>query len=60
MLGFYADAASEEIVTDTSELVEARWFTRAELRARDGFILPPDFSIARRLIDGWVEDSASF
>jgi NAD+ diphosphatase len=60
MLGFYADAASEEIVTDTSELVEARWFTREELRAREGFILPPDFSIARRLIDGWVEGSASF
>jgi len=63
MLGFYADAASEEIVTDTSELVEARWFTREELRRREGFILPPDFSIARRLIEGWMhgkEDSASF
>jgi NAD+ diphosphatase len=54
MLGFRADAVTEEIVTDTSELVEARWFTREELRRADGFILPPDFSIARRLIDGWI------
>jgi NAD+ diphosphatase len=54
MLGFHAQAITTEIVTDTTELVEARWFSRAELRAPDGFILPPDFSIARRLIDEWV------
>jgi NAD+ diphosphatase len=54
MLGFHADAVSDDIVTDASELADARWFTRAELRAQEGFILPPDFSIARRLIDDWV------
>jgi len=54
MLGFHADAISHDIVTDTNELVEAGWFTRDQLRAPDGFILPPDFSIARRLIDDWV------
>ena len=54
MVGFHADAVTHDITTDTSELVEARWFSRAELRAPDGFILPPDFSIARRLIDEWL------
>jgi hypothetical protein len=34
--------------------VEARWFTRDELRAQDGFVMPPNFSIARRLIDDWL------
>jgi NAD+ diphosphatase len=55
MLGFHADAVTEEITAGDAELVEARWFTREELRAPDGFVLPPDFSIARRLIDDWVD-----
>ena len=55
MLGFHAEAASEEITIDPKEIVEARWFTREELRAPQGFILPPDFSIARRLIDEWLD-----
>jgi len=53
MLGFTADAVTEDIRIDANELVEARWFTRAELEARDGFVLPPPISIARRLIDDW-------
>ena len=55
MLGFHAEAESEEITIDPKEIVEARWFTREALRAPDGFILPPDFSIARRLIDEWMD-----
>jgi NAD+ diphosphatase len=54
MLGFHADAVTQEITSGDSELLEARWFTRDELRAPDGFVLPPDFSIARRLIDDWI------
>jgi NAD+ diphosphatase len=64
MLGFHADAVTEDIVVDTDELTDARWFTRDELRRPQGFILPPDFSIARRLIDEWLnadkEESTSF
>jgi NAD+ diphosphatase len=55
MLGFHAEAESEEITIDPKEIQDARWFTREELRAPAGFILPPDFSIARRLIDEWVD-----
>jgi NAD+ diphosphatase len=55
MLGFHADAVTRDITTDTNELIEAAWFTRDQLLAPDGFVLPPDFSIARRLIDEWVK-----
>ena len=56
MLGFYARAASTDIVVDGLEIAEARWFTRAELRqstAGGEVLLPPVVSIARRLIEGW-------
>ena len=56
MLGFVAEAATEEIVIDPQELRDARWFTRAQVRDREalGFELPPDLSIARRLIEDWL------
>jgi NAD+ diphosphatase len=60
MLGFTAEATTEVIDFDPDELVEARWFTREEARAQDGFILPPDLSIARRLIDSWVGENVLF
>ncbi len=57
MLGFYGEALTEAITIDPSELTDARWFTRAELRAPEahGFLLPNRDSIARRLIEDWVE-----
>ncbi len=56
MLGFYAEAETEEIVIDPSELVDARWFTRAQLRdpRAHGFLLPRGDSIASRLIADWI------
>ncbi len=56
MLGFYAEGLTEEIVIDPEELTDARWFTRAEMRApKDhGFLLPRQDSIARRLIEDWM------
>ncbi|WP_298283966.1 NAD(+) diphosphatase [Acidocella sp.] len=57
MLGFVAQAESEEITLEESEMRDAKWFTRAELEdhAALGFSLPPKDSIARRLIDEWLE-----
>ncbi len=57
MLGFYAEALTREITIDPEELRDARWFTRAELRdhAKLGFSLPRADSIARRLIEDWIE-----
>ena len=54
MLGFNASAASQEIRLNDRELEDAQWFTRKELRS--GFPkLPFRISIARRLIDDWLE-----
>ena len=57
MLGFHAEALSEDITIDRDELADARWFTRAELAdpAAGGFSLPRGDSIARRLIEDWLE-----
>jgi NAD+ diphosphatase len=56
MLGFYAEGLTEEIVFDTEELKDARWFSRDEMRNCDkhGFQLPRSDSIARRLIEDWL------
>ena len=56
MLGFYAEALSEEVTIDPNELLDARWFSRAQIRdpQAHGFTLPRLDSIARRLIEDWV------
>ena len=54
MLGFVAEATSSDIVLNDGELEDAQWFTRKELRS--GFPkLPFKISIARRLVDDWLE-----
>lgn len=56
MLGYHAWATDTEIRVDGEEIVEARWFSRAELAAAcaSGEVaLPPAVSIARRLIEHW-------
>lgn len=56
MLGFYAEALTEQITIDTNELKDARWFSRDDIRNRHerGFDLPRVDSIARRLIEDWL------
>jgi NAD+ diphosphatase len=56
MLGFYGEALSEEIVLDATEMRAAHWFTREDIANRKalGFELPPQDSIARRLIEDWL------
>ncbi|HEX5690836.1 MAG TPA: NAD(+) diphosphatase [Roseiflexaceae bacterium] len=53
MIGFMARYAGGEIAIDTSELVDARWFTRDALPE-----LPPPFSIARQIIEQWRASSS--
>ncbi len=50
MLGFTARWVSGDIAVDEGELVDAKWFGRDELPA-----VPPSMSIARWLIDQWLE-----
>jgi NAD+ diphosphatase len=55
-LGFFAEATTAAITIDPHELLDARWFTAAELANPEahGFELPPPMSIARRLIQDWL------
>jgi NAD+ diphosphatase len=54
MLGFQAEASSEDIRFNDGELIEARWLTRQEIRT--GAIgLPPRESIAFQLIEHWFD-----
>jgi NAD+ diphosphatase len=57
MLGYHAWTDDpDSIDVDGDEIAEARWFTRAELveACATGTVrLPPDISIARRLIERW-------
>ena len=53
MLGFNASASSQETIRLDGELEDARWFSAAELAAGAPRVLPPPYSIARRLIDAW-------
>ena len=58
MLGFMAESSSTDIELNDGELEDARWFTRKELRS--GFPkLPFRISIARRLVDHWLEGGES-
>lgn len=56
MVGFRARADSVDITVDHDELDDARWFTRAEMRAEaeaGTLVLPGGVSISRSLVEDW-------
>ncbi len=60
MVGFLAHATSDEPVPAVGEIELARWFTHDELVAAmsaGDVILPPYTSIARRMIEAWLDGS---
>ncbi len=50
MVGFRARYASGDLVIDETEIADAAWFRRDDLPQ-----IPPGISIARNLIDEWLE-----
>jgi NAD+ diphosphatase len=58
MLGFVARAVGDLTVRrGDGELADAGWFSRDQIRRREGIGgLPPPVSIARRIIDDWLGD----
>ncbi|WDD97813.1 NAD(+) diphosphatase [Thalassomonas actiniarum] len=65
MIGFFARATSDEINIDNDEIVDACWFSAEEIStfdnwgdAGDNYQLPRKESIARYLIDSWLEKQA--
>ncbi|HUQ81470.1 MAG TPA: NAD(+) diphosphatase [Gemmatimonadaceae bacterium] len=62
MMGFTAVAESDAITIETEELEDVQWFSAAELAGfgewgdqNDGFKLPRRDSIARVLLDQWID-----
>jgi NAD+ diphosphatase len=51
MVGFRAEYVSGDIELDESEIVDAQWYRRDALPA-----IPPGISIARKLIDQWLDE----
>ncbi len=60
MIGCTARALGTELTVDTTELDDARWFSRLEVAAAvagdpaAAFLPPPPYAIARTLLDGWL------
>ncbi len=60
MLGFFAEAINDEMTIDYDEIEDAHWFSINELKSLQhpsisgGFKLPRVDSIARRLVDTWI------
>jgi len=54
MLGFTVEATSTDIALNDGELEDAQWFTRGQLRSEFPK-LPFHISIARRLVDNWID-----
>jgi NAD+ diphosphatase len=64
MIGCHAKALTDEIVIDKSEIEEARWFDREELKLMlsrkhpQGLTAPPPIAIAHHLVSAFVEKGA--
>ncbi len=60
MLGFRGEALTTEIVRDTQELEDCRWFSRAEVKGAESgegaLLLPHRSSISRWLIESWRDE----
>jgi len=66
MVGFYAKAKSSALNIDNDEIADAHWFTAKEISTfgewgdeGNGFQLPRQESIARYLIDHWLDKNLS-
>ena len=60
MLGFHAEAETDEIIVDTEEMEDARWVHKSQLDHLEdfGMKLPRRDSIAYRLIVSWMNGEA--
>ena len=68
MIGCHAVAQAAAITIDTTELEDARWFTRAEVHSAmaspqdsesSPFLAPPPQAIAHKLMQWWLERQAT-
>jgi NAD+ diphosphatase len=65
MIGCFAQASDTDIMIDTKELEDARWFSREEAAAmlagthESGLSAPKPFAIAHHLLRAYVDRGAS-
>lgn len=65
MIGCFAEACDTDIVIDTAELEDARWFSREEVAAMlaathaSGLAAPKPFAIAHHLLQAYVDKGAA-
>ncbi len=63
MMGFLANTKDRTLTLDKNEIEEARWVEQSDIKAllngeeRHGIFLPPKFTIARQLIERWIDGS---
>ena len=61
MIGAHSEAIGDTLTIDTTELDDARWFTRDDVNAAltgdpsAPFLAPPRSAIARTLLEAWVD-----
>ena len=63
MLGYHAEAGSDDISLNDRELDDALWLDREEIATRMDqglFVPPPSISISFRLIEDWFDRDAPF
>jgi NAD+ diphosphatase len=66
MIGCHAEALTNEIVVDHTELEDARWFNKDEVvtmmmrKHSQELTTPPPVAIAHHIIRAWVEDEIRF
>jgi NAD+ diphosphatase len=57
MIGYHAEALTDDIRLNDGELADAKWLSRNDIR--DGAVaLPPRYSIAFRLIETWLKENS--
>jgi NAD+ diphosphatase len=59
MLGFHSTARPGSSITLGTELEDAQWFTREQIRSEGLPLVPPSHSISYRLISTWLEHDRS-
>ena len=64
MIGCHAEAITEDIVIDSGEMSDVRWFTRDEVKLAledklEGVNIPGPIAIAHHLIKAWADGTAN-
>jgi NAD+ diphosphatase len=66
MIGCFAEAITDDVVVDRTELEDARWFHKDEVAAmlmrqhNDGLTAPPPMAIAYHILRAWLDGEAVF